>query len=532
VRAGVARARPRVIVAATLTAEQEGLVASAVEQARATRVFDRLWAGDVTLWAPEGTPEIANRLGWLRVAEATAAAMDEIEAFVAEVRAAGYTDAVLLGMGGSSLAPEVFRQSHPDADGLNLHVLDSTEPLQVLAVERELDPETVLFIVSSKSGGTIEANALFAHFHGLQGDGMHFAAITDPGTALAALASEHGFRRTFVNDPDIGGRYSALSYFGIVPAALAGVDVRAQVTAVVAAQHASDDESGVWLGAALGALANAGRDKLTFAVDAPLDTLGLWAEQLIAESTGKQGRGVLPIANEPLVEASCYGDDRVFLHIRNAQGADAANGEAVAEIATAGHPVFVVEAGGAADLSRLFFHFELAVAVLGWALGINPFDQPDVLEAKANTLRVLVEGAPDLDDGDLDELLDGLAAPHYVAVMGYLPYEEAIDAAAARLRAALIAGHGVATTWGHGPRYLHSTGQYHKGGPPIGRFLQLVHDGDADAAIPGKDYGFRALVSAQADGDLETLRRHDLPAVRARLPPPTSRAPSTPSPSG
>jgi hypothetical protein len=488
-------------VDARLTEEQEDLVGASVRRAREERVFDRIGEGDVTLWAPEGTPELADRLGWLRVPEATLGAIDEIEAFVEEVKAAGYTDVVLLGMGGSSLAPEVYRRSFSDAGGLTLHVLDTTEPLQVLAVEERIDPEKTLFIVSSKSGGTIEPNSLFKHFYGRISDGAHFVAITDPGTHMGDVAAEHGFRRTFVNDPDIGGRYSALSYFGIVPAALAGVDVRAELTAAVAAQNASEDDSALWFGAALGALAAAGRDKLAFVIDAPYESLGLWAEQLIAESTGKQGRGMLPIADEPL--GSNYGDDRVFVHVGDGDGPDV--GDA---------PLFTIRVG---SLSGLFYDLEFATAVLGWALGINPFDQPNVQEAKDNTNRVLAEGAPDLEDGDLAQLLDGLAAPHYVAIMGYLPYDDAVDAAVERLRARLIERHGVATTWGYGPRFLHSTGQYHKGGPAQGRFLQLVHDGDADADIPGEDYGFRTLIAAQADGDLQTLRSHDLPAVRVRL---------------
>ena len=487
-------------VDARLTPEQQGLVASSVQSARAQRVFDRIWEHDVTLWAPEGTPEIANRLGWLRVAETTQGALGEIRAFVAEIRDAGMTDVVVLGMGGSSLAPEVFRQSFPDADGLRLHVLDTTEPLQVLAVERELDLDTALFIVSSKSGGTIEPNALFKHFHGLQPDGSHFVAITDPGTQMVQVASQYGFRRIFVNDPDIGGRYSALSYFGIVPAALAGVDVGTELDAAVAAQRASENDSGLWLGAALGALANAGRDKLAFVIEPPYESFGLWVEQLIAESTGKQGRGLLPIADEP---PSGGGTDRVYVHIGTGDPPDVGDS-----------PLFTIEP---TSLGALFYGFEFATAVLGWALGINPFDQPNVQEAKDNTSRVLAEGAPDLDDGSLDELVDGLEPPGYLAIMGYLPYDEAIDAAVTRLRARVIERHGVATTWGYGPRFLHSTGQYHKGGPPTGRFLQLVHDDSTDADVPGEDYDFRELVSAQADGDLQTLRDHGLPAVRVRL---------------
>ena len=491
-------------VESQLTQEQEGLVASAIEQARQENVFDRIWSHDATLWAPDGTPEIANRLGWLRVAEATLAAADEIAAFVKEVTDAGITDVVLLGMGGSSLAPETYRRSFPDAGGLTLHVLDTTEPLQIAAVEREIDVATTLFVVSSKSGGTIEPNSLFKHFHGLQPDGMHFVAVTDPGTQMGQIATEHGFRRTFVNDPDIGGRYSALSYFGIVPAALAGVDVRSELDAAVAAAHDSEDDSGLYLGAALGALANAGRDKLSFIIDPPYESLGLWAEQLIAESTGKQGRGVLPIADEPRSEG---GPDRVYVHVHAAGATHPNVGDA---------PLFAVEA---TSLSGTFFDLEFATAVLGWALGINPFDQPNVQEAKDNTNRVLAEGAPEgLQDGDLSEITDGLEPPHYVAIMGYLPYGDAVDEAVGRLRARLIEKHGVATTWGYGPRFLHSTGQYHMGGPPTGRFLQLVHDdSDSDADIPGEDYGFRTLVSAQADGDLTTLREHGLVAVRVRL---------------
>jgi transaldolase / glucose-6-phosphate isomerase len=496
-------------VDARLPADLEGLVASALERAREEDVYARIWQHDVTLWAPEGTPEIANRLGWLRVAEATQGALEEIHAFVEEVRRDGITDVVLLGMGGSSLAPEVFRRSFPETPSPpapRLHVLDTTEPLQVLAVEGEIDVATTLFIVSSKSGGTIEPNSLFKHFHGLQPDGRHFVAITDPGTQMERIARDHGFRRTFVNDPDIGGRYSALSYFGIVPAALAGIDVRSQLSAAVAAQHAGERESGLYLGCVLGALANAGRDKLAFFIDPPLEAFGLWVEQLIAESTGKQGRGVLPIADEP-IPAGAPGPDRVYVHIRN--GGDPPE--------VGDSPLLTVDAGPE-DLGRLFFDWELATAVLGWALGINPFDQPNVQEAKDNTSRVLAEGAPELEDGSPDELLDGLAPPGYLAIMGYLPYDDAIDAAVHRLRERIIARHGVATTWGYGPRFLHSTGQYHKGGPATGRFLQLVHDADADAEIPGEPYGFRTLISAQADGDLQTLRAHGLPAVRVRLP--------------
>jgi transaldolase / glucose-6-phosphate isomerase len=507
---------------ADLTDDDERPVADRMVKAAQDDVVRRIWRKDGTLWAPPGTPELEDRLGWLTIADKLLEDVPSIKAFANELREAGMTDVVLLGMGGSSLAPEVFRRSNPPAEGaLTLHVLDSTEPLQVGAVADAIDVAKTVFIVSSKSGGTIEPNALLAHFRGLQPDPAHFVAITDPGTSMHKLAESEGFRRVFLSDPEIGGRYSALSPFGIVPAALAGVDVQAVLEgAQVAAENCelADGNSGLWLGGTLGELARAGRDKLTFVVDPPIGSFGLWAEQLVAESTGKQGRGILPIADEPLVESRAYGADRVFLHLRDADAPDPEHERAVKALAAAGHPTITITSAGANDLGRIFFYSEFATAVVGWVLELNPFDQPNVQEAKDNTGKVLNEGAPDLPDGDLTELLDGLTAPGYVAIMGYLPYSDAVDHAVSELRAALIERFGVATTWGYGPRFLHSTGQFHKGGPATGRFLQLVHDGTEDREVPGQPYSFRTLIDAQADGDLQTLRGHGLDAVRVRLP--------------
>ncbi len=475
--AGIERKREAIVtgrpaaIEADLPAELEQPLAERVRRAAAEDVARRIWQHDGTLWGPEGTPEITNRLGWLTIADKMLEEADALDAFVAECKEAGLTDAVLLGMGGSSLAPEVFRLSYGDAGGLRLHVLDSTEPLQIEAVTAEIDLAKTLFIVSTKSGGTIETLSLFKHFHALQGDGGHFIAVTDPGSSLADLAEEHGFRRTFINDPDIGGRYSALSYFGLVPAALAGVDVRPILEgAQVAEQACSDfeapeDNAGLWLGLALGELARAGRDKLTFVVDDPIGSFGIWAEQLVAESTGKQGRGILPIADEPLLAPAAYGSDRVFLHLRNTEAPDADHDASIAALAEAGHPTITVHAAGPDDLGRVFFLSEFATAVVGWVLEINPFDQPNVQQAKDATQKVLDEGSPDLEDGDLGALLGGLEPPGYLAIMGYLPYSDEIEAAAGRLREAIIERHHVATTYGYGPRFLHSTGQFHKGGP-------------------------------------------------------------------
>jgi glucose-6-phosphate isomerase len=408
----------------------------------------------------------------------------------------------------------VFRRSFGVKPGaLRLHVLDSTDAAAVRAVESAIDVDTTLFLVSSKSGGTIEPLSMFKHFWSLKSDGSHFVAITDPGSGLADLAAERGFRRVFLNDPNIGGRYSALSFFGLVPAALMGADVEALLDGAgqaeqACAHHETQANSGLWLGIALGELALHGRDKLTFIVDDPIASFGLWAEQLVAESTGKQGKGIVPIADEPVGGPDVYGDDRIFVHLCG--GDD--NDEKVAALRDAGQAVVTLRVGGPEDLGRIFFFAEFATAVAGWVLGINPFDQPNVQEAKDATTRVLKEGSQDLPGGELSELVT--EPPGYIAIMGYLPYSGETEAAIARLRAHLIERYHVATTWGYGPRFLHSTGQFHKGGPKVGRFLQLIDEPTGGPDVPGEPFDFGALVRAQADGDLQTLRHHGLPAVR------------------
>src|SRR3954447_21343651 len=494
-------------------------VSTRLQRAADEDVVARIWRKDGTLWAPEGTPEVSNRLGWLDIADREREHLADYQTFAEGLRAEGYRDAVVLGMGGSSLAPEVFRQSFGRLDaGLTLHVLDSTHPQQVTEVLNSIDLDRALMIVSSKSGGTIEPMSMFKAFHARQNDGSHFAAVTDPGSSLEALAGANGFRQIFAGDPDIGGRYSALSPFGLVPAAAAGINLQAILDSAIGAAEECGGEhgnAGLWLGCALGELARQGRDKLTFVADAPLTSYGIWAEQLWAESTGKLGTGVLPVADEPLLAPDAYGDDRVFLHIAVE---DADNARKVAALKDAGHPVITIRALGPNDLGRIFFLSEFAVAVAGWVLEINPFDQPNVQEAKDNTNRVLSEGSQGLEEGSLSELTDGLEPPAYLAIMGYLPYSAETEERVARLRAAIMERYHVATTWGYGPRFLHSTGQFHKGGPPTGKFLQLVHDGTDDLEVPGQPYTFRTLIDAQADGDLQTLREHGLTAVRVRLP--------------
>jgi transaldolase/glucose-6-phosphate isomerase len=529
-REAVVTGRPAAIETA-LPDDMERPVAERIRKAAEEGVAQRVWSKDETLWGGPG-PEIGNRLGWLTISDAMLEHAGELDEFVEGVKRDGLEHAVLLGMGGSSLAPEVFRQSlGKQVGGLDLHVLDSTDPGAVLATERAVDLDKTLFIVSSKSGGTIETLSHFRYFHSKVGDGNRFVAITDPGSPLVDLGNQHGFRHVFLNDPDIGGRYSALSYFGLVPTALLGVDIRALLERAEVAEQAcanydhSSSNSGLWLGVTFGELALRGRDKLTFAVDEPIGSFGLWVEQLIAESTGKHGKGILPVAGEPIAPDGEYGDDRVFFHIQQKDAPEAGYATDIAELAKAGHPVFTVDAEGAEDLGRIMFFAEFATAVAGWVLGINPFDQPNVQEAKDNTNKVLEQykserrlpEVEDADDAALRALLSKAEPPHYVAIMGYLEPSEAFDDAIRDLRSAIRGATRATTTFGYGPRFLHSTGQFHKGGPPEGVFLQLLHDGGDDIEVPGAGYTFGTLKNAQATGDLQTLRAHGLPAERLRL---------------
>lgn len=492
----------------------------------AKRIFDR----DDTLWGEAGQPEVSNRLGWLDVHDRLAAEADDLEAFAAAAHADGLTEAVVLGMGGSSLAPEVFRRSFGTrSDRFILHVLDSTDADAVRDVEAEIDIAKALFVVSSKSGGTVETLSAFHYFwEKTGGNGAQFVAVTDPGTSLEALGGERGFRRVFVNDPNIGGRYSALSYFGLVPAALLGADVAGLLGSAVelgGALRTADASAnpGLWLGSVLGELSLAGRDKLTFVVDPPIESYGLWVEQLIAESTGKHGKGILPVADEPVGAPEAYGNDRVFVHLHDAggHGSGPDNDAAVARLTEAGQPVITIPAHGAPDLGRIMVLFEFATAVAGWVLEINPFDQPNVQAAKDKTKDVLsMDAPPEIEEADADALRALLDAgpSSYLAIQGYVAPSPEFDGEVEALREQLRDRSTMATTFGYGPRYLHSTGQLHKGGKPDGRFLQLLHVADDDLTIPGGDpSSFEVLKRAQADGDLLILREHGLPAERIVL---------------
>jgi len=525
-RAAVVTGQPPTIHG-KLPADLQPPIADRVKRAVADGVAQRVWRRDASLWGGPGIPEIEDRLGWLTVSEPMLEHASELNTFADECRAEGFTDAVLLGMGGSSLGPEVIRRSFGEIPGgLRLHVLDSTHPDVVLGVQDSIDIEKTIFVVSSKSGGTIETLSHYRYFKQLANRDQ-FVVVTDPGSPLERLARDNGLRRCFLNPPDIGGRYSVLSLFGLVPAALMGVNIeallhRCQVAEQNCAHYdSSQSNSGLWLGAVVGELARAGRDKLTFLVSPPIESFGLWVEQLVAESTGKQGRGILPVADEPLGSSGDYGSDRVFAYLRSTEAPDPRLDAAIEELALAGHPTLTLSTHGAVDLGRIFFLAEFAVAVAGWTLEINPFDQPNVQEAKDNTNKVLESGSvPDpavAGDAELRALLGDCQPPHYVAIMGYLPCSDELDAAVSRLRETIRAATGAATTFGYGPRFLHSTGQLHKGGPPTGRFLQLVGDPDRDAEIPDAGYSFGTLIAAQSAGDLQTLRAHGLPAERVKL---------------
>lgn len=521
-----------------LAAPYDALVRDVMQSAIRNQVVERLWFKDHRLWKPEPT-EIANRLGWLTLPGDMLAHVQPLKALAVTARKEGIRDVVLLGMGGSSLGPEVFRASFGSKGGApRLWVLDSTVPGWVRLVTRSIHPARTLFLVASKSGGTIEVMSLFSHFWklvaGAKGNrgGQQFIAITDPGTGLETMAREHGFRKIFSNPPDIGGRYSVLSLFGLVPAALMGLDIsRLLERAGKMASRCHEGRSveanpGVYLGLAMGALAKAGRDKVTILASSPIDTFGLWAEQLIAESTGKETKGIVPVAQEPVLAPGMYGSDRFFIYLRLKSAKNESLDRQVGALARAGHPVLTFSLRDQYDLGAEFFRWEYATAVAGHVLGIQPFDQPNVQESKDNTRRVLdgyqaTGRLPEATVSNPGEAAAGLAGNlrpgSYVAILAYTTPSKPLEAAIRRLRKALVRQHHVTTTFGYGPRYLHSTGQLHKGGPASGVFLELVDRMTPDLPIPAQTFSFGTLAQAQATGDLESLQAHGRPAFRVML---------------
>ncbi len=535
-------------------------VDAALQEMDADCIVDRIWKQEHTVWQSD-PEEIVNRLGWLHVAETMQTHIPRLEAFAQDVRAASYTDALLLGMGGSSLAPEVFSRVFGDrVDGLSLAVLDSTVPGAVLHHARRIDPQRTLFIVASKSGSTAETMSFFKAFYnhtanalGAARAGEHFVAITDPGSRLIEMNEKYNFRDVFVNDPNIGGRYSALSFFGMLPAALLGLDLtrllaRARDMATACGPSTvAVDNPGAQLGAILGESARAGRDKATFVISDELISFGDWVEQLIAESVGKAGTGLLPVVREPLGPPSVYGNDRLFIHVHlrqannSAYDSDADN-EALNRLEAAGHPVVRLTLPDAYDLGGQMFLWEMATAVAGHRMGIHPFNQPNVEAAKKQARRMIEaykqEGrlpesaSTPVEARRLREFIArrpqaGAPSPHadrpYIALHAYLQPKEETNAALQALRIRLRDRYRMATTLGYGPRFLHSTGQLHKGDAGNGVFIQFTADDAEDAPIPDRagdstsTLSFSVLKMAQALGDRNALEEAGRRVMRFHL---------------
>ncbi len=502
---------------AKLDAELTQLVDTMVVELTDNDAIGRLWRKDHTLWKPDAT-EISDRLGWLTVADTMLERIPELEEFAKQAWAEGMTHAVVLGMGGSSLVSEVFRNSFSSNDrGMELVVLDSTHPRTVAGVRDSLPLDKTLFLVASKSGTTVESTSHLAYFFDLVNNPSQFVAITDPGTLLARLANLMGFRKVFLNPPDIGGRYSALSLFGLVPAALAGVDLLAildDAEEMACASHHCvpvEQNPGAWLGITQGVAATQGVDKVTIVLPEEIRSLGDWIEQLMAESTGKEGKGIVPVVGEDLAPPDHYGMDRLFISLGDAAGLD--------DLAKAGHPVVKIDYSRPTDLGGEFFRWEFAMAVAGYVLGINPFDQPNVAQAKDATEAILDSGSfDDPGEDDLVPLLESIQPGDYVAILAYLDRTDETEQTLQATRLSIRDSYRVATTVGFGPRYLHSTGQLHKGGPNTGVFIQVIDTAlGEEVPIPDAPYSFGDLMKAQALGDYRSLKDEGRRVARVTL---------------
>ena len=535
---------------------------AALEKLASADFLKRIWAHDATLWSnqPEAEAIIKQALGWLDIQQHMLDEVAGLKSFAKEAKEK-FDSAIVCGMGGSSLAPDIIGDTFGAVDGYpQLHVLDSTSPQQIKELEEKIDIPTSLFIISSKSGTTTEPNAFYAYFHekvskelGAAQAGRNFVAITDPGTTLDAEAKNESFRADFENDPNIGGRYSALSFVGIAPSVIAGYDINLLLDRALGAMHANDrtvdprNAPGVRFGAAIGGLAVNGRDKLTIVTHAAVKAFGAWAEQLIAESTGKLGKGIVPIEGEALGAPGEYGDDRTFVYVgANLPDPDAGVDEKLEALQAAGHPVIRLDMNDRYDLGEQFYLWEIAVAAAGVILGINAFDQPNVQESKDNTVALLAQyakngrfdepkvdvdgpafnlaylsGSRDISAQNPVQALAGLFAqlrPHdYNAITAYIARDETHAALLQELRLKIRDSHRVATTVGFGPRFLHSTGQVHKGGPDTCVVLQIVADDPDDPMIPGMNVGFRTLLAAQALGDWMSLDKRHRRGLRVHL---------------
>jgi transaldolase / glucose-6-phosphate isomerase len=536
---------------------------SALDTLASGDFLKKLWAKDPSPWTtdPKAADIVKHALGWLDVPQHLVEHVPNLLAFAQEVRRE-FDHVVVLGMGGSSLAPDVMADTFGQFDGWpQLHVLDSTAPTQIEELDEKIDIDQTLFIVASKSGTTTEPNAFFAYYYdkvqkrvGTENAGNHFIAVTDPGTKMVDVAKGHKFRQIFENDPNIGGRYSALSFFGMVPAALAGYDVNLLLDRGLGAMHANDKTvdpkkaPGVRFGAAIGGLAVNGRDKLTIITHPDVAAFGAWAEQLIAESTGKMGKGIVPIEGEELGQPHDYGNDRVFVYVgANLPDPHPGTDEALSALEADGHPVIRLAMNDEYDLGEQFYTWEIATAAAGSVLGINAFDQPNVQESKDNTKALLEvyhekgsipDPSPDVTENQFDvtylsgskhangahtvsaalaAIFGQIVPGDYVAICAYISRNEKHVALLDELRLKIRDARDVATTVGFGPRFLHSTGQLHKGGPNSAVMLQLTDDESSDPPIPGMNVGFRTLLAAQALGDLQSLDKRNRRGARIHL---------------
>jgi len=526
----------------------KAMVGSALESLEANRIIHRIWARDYSVWKPDPT-EISNRLDWLNSPEMMLELLPRFNELVREVSAAGYTRVMLLGMGGSSLAPTVFAKVFGKSEGYpELTVLDNTDPDTVFAAYQSLNLEKTLFIVSSKSGGTLETLSLMKYFYarvaetvGLEGAGEHFIVITDPGSALASISDRNMFRSTILNNPNVGGRYSVLSYDGLVPAALMGVDLTKLLTAAISAESSCEprvkpeENPGAWLGAILGELAKKGRDKANFVISPRIEAFGNWIEQLIAESTGKEGRGILPVVGTQLGPPAVYGNDCLFVSLQLDGEEDAIQEIALSKLRAAGHPVVYLRIHDVYQLGGQFFLWELATAVAGHIIGVNPFDQPNVESAKVLARKMIadykVQGrlprpSAALTTEDVTvygEIAGGSPAAmitnflaeakpgSYIAIQAYVQPTDPMGRSLRELQKWLMGRYKLATTIGYGPRFLHSTGQLHKGDGGRGFFLQIRSDDKEYLPIPDElgssksSVSFGVLKEAEALGDMQAL---------------------------
>jgi transaldolase/glucose-6-phosphate isomerase len=542
-----------------LPKELQAAVASSLEDWKKNNKVARLWQKDASLWS--NTDE-SNWLGWLSICEEQLANIEELKQLAAEVKTAKLKHVLLLGMGGSSLCPEVLRMTFGRVAGFpELYVLDSTDPVQIKAIEKKLDLKKTLCIVSSKSGSTLEPNIFKQYFFErvkkAVGDklvGSRFIAVTDPGSKMQQVAENDKFWKIFAGVPSIGGRYSALSNFGMVPAAAMGMDLgkflknTLEMVRACGAGSPADTNPGVVLGTVLGVAANHGRDKITIIASPGVSDLGAWLEQLIAESTGKVGKGIIPVDREKLAKPTTYGDDRVFAYLRLAAKPNKAQDAAVAAIEKAGHPVVRITLPNVYALGQEFFRWEIATAVAGSIIGINAFNQPDVEASKIETKKLTSEyeaqGSlpPELpflaskeaklfaDEKNSAALCGGkslgdvvkthlsrIGTGDYFAVLGYIPMNAENEKALQSIRHSVRDAKKVATCLGFGPRFLHSTGQAYKGGPNTGVFLQITCDDQSDLAVPGQSYTFGVVKSAQARGDFAVLAERGRRALRVHL---------------